>query len=331
MAYERTWAQSLNNAQTPATALEETQRELWSLKAMILGQYGGLTLGLWSTYYSCNSLTAGAPNDGVDRWGSTFTAVNIVRGIAGAAHSWYVLKSPVMGGQTFYLLISFDGSSDTAASLFMSRAPFTGGTTTANPTSTDSWTVVSNAAWNGASTAVHRFNLILTSTGDFVWFVIKDGTHVAELCVMAISPTGCDPNDGYPIMSLFKFNGSSGVNTSGGFDNQGITGAGTATRNFFGATATAVAWCMQRAVSGSGLLYDSLTGSQLDQPIWILVFTTSPNVWHHRGRLPDMAMSWINSNAQVATNGDVVNPGGGVIAVQMGAYLLPLTAAPDLT
>jgi hypothetical protein len=297
---------------------------------MLLGQYGGLTLGLWSTYYSCDSVTAGTPNDGVDRWGAAFDASKIVRGVAGAAHSWYVLKSPLMNGFNFYLLITFDSTSDPSASLFMAKTSFTGGTATANPTSTDSWALVSNGNFNNGNTNAHRFNMLLSSTGDFWWFVIRAGQSGAESLVSVIAPTGCDPLDRYPIWSYQTFRASGTLTSPGAFDNQKMTGGGTpnATLNGFGVSASSVTMARQRYTEG-GTGYDLLTGSQLDQPCWLVVDATAG--WHHRGRLPDCVMSYLNNSANAAPNGDAVNPGTGIIAVQMGCILLPLTIVPDLT
>lgn len=328
MAYERTWAQSLDNTQTPATALEESQRELWSLKAMLLGQYGGLTLGLWSTYYSCDSVTAGTPGDGVDRWGSSFDAGKIVRGIAGAAHSWYVLQSPLMNGFNWYLLITFDTSNNANASFFIAKAPFAGGTTTANPTSVDSWLVSFGTAINAGSTVSHRFNMALSSTGDFWWFVVRAGDHNSELMLTIIAPTGCHPNDTYPIFTYSRYiPGGGGLTASAAFDVLVLgNGAGPISRDYRGAAAnTTTMSCGRVTIAPS--TYDMLTGAQLDQPMWLVTYNGTS--WHHRGRLPDCAMG--AAGPTTPANGDVVNPGGGIIAVQMGSFLLPMTAAPDLT
>ncbi len=78
--YERTWAFSIDNPYTPSTALDESRYGLWAVKAMLLGQMGGLVSGLWTIDSSCDSVTAGVAGDGIDRWGGAVYTLHLPAG-----------------------------------------------------------------------------------------------------------------------------------------------------------------------------------------------------------------------------------------------------------
>jgi phage tail protein X len=126
-----------------------------------------------------------------------------------------------------------------------------------------------------------------------------------------------------------NFNPGSTINSPGAFKGTILTVSALATRDYAG-TAAVIQTIYHRNIVRTDIGYDLLTGAQLDSPMWIIV-STSNGAWHHRGRLPDCVMGYENNNAQCAPNGDAVNPGTGIIAVQFGVMLLPFTVVPDLT
>lgn len=329
MAYERTWQFSFNNAYTPSSGLDLTRYQMWALKAMIKGELGGLTSGLWTCAGSSDSVAAGM--DGVDRWLSSYDGTKIVRGATGNIHSWIVLQSPTMNGCTFYICIDFNGGTDPYATTLMSKAPFTGGSVTTRPSSVDEWhlgvSAIAVAAWNSGSTELHMFNLCLSTLGDFVWFVVQAGTAVAQLVVSCIAPTGCIPTDLYPIWAMKRYSGSTSVGGLSGIQLAGITGSSAfATRTAAGSVGW-VQFPLAITIATNGVV-DSLLGSQIDLPCWVVV--TNGTTWHTRGRLPDMG--YIPGSSPLYPHGNAVRNGGGAVEyVSMGALFIPANAIPNLS
>jgi hypothetical protein len=104
---------------------------------------------MWTVRYSCDSVTAGVADDGVDRWDSD---TDLVWANAGVAHSWIVLVNAAMGSQ---LLISCEGAASQGQFLtlaFSANAGFSGGTTTARPTAADERIPWAGATWGGITT-----------------------------------------------------------------------------------------------------------------------------------------------------------------------------------
>jgi hypothetical protein len=320
MAYERTWAFSYNNPYTPTTNADLTKYQVWALKAMLLGQWGGLTQGLWATDSSCDSVTAGTPGDLVDRWGPTYDPTKIVLGAAGTPHSWYVLKSPLMNGFNFYLLVTTDSTPTGNARLFMAKTPFTGGTTTANPTSTDSWNVGNQTAFNDGTSAqvLNRFNIALSSVGDFVLFAMQAGQSSSPaLCIAVVAPVGVNGSDNFPIWT-FKHH----QNTApGGFEGPPLfddNNVDATTR--LSDAATGNISIPYGTVSANINTPDALTGKHMTLPCMIL--TNSATDHHTRGRLPDIMARPIGS--AVAKSGLVIRDGSNNIThVSVGHLWIP--------
>ena len=119
----------------------------------------------WTMRYSCNSVTAGAAGDGVDR---ITTNANLVWASAGSAHSWIVLRQTGIA-TNFELLLSCENAHASGTTLMIVVSPaagFTGGTTTARPTATDE--VVLNAAavaWAASAVTALRWHLQQSTDG----------------------------------------------------------------------------------------------------------------------------------------------------------------------
>jgi len=305
MAYERTWAFSFDNLYSPTTTTaDQTNRQLWDLKAMLCGQYGGFTQGLWTVYSSCDGVTAGnADGPGVDRWGSTYDTTKFVHAGAGVAHSWIVLKSPTMGGYVFYMLIAPDSATTTTASIALAKTPFAGGTTTANPTSADSWLVSGIAsAWNGATVAplIHRSNMCLSSTGDFYYFTVQAGIGWATFAAAVVVPVGCHALDAYPLWAYRNYT----VSQPGCFD-KGQLASGTTsqpTRLAYG-QAGYVGIVSMGTAQGPTAALDLLTGKQYALTPWVMASVSATTIWHARGRLPDTYILPGHSSTPVPASG----------------------------
>jgi hypothetical protein len=223
MALDRVWAQSLNHAFSPASGTIETNYEAWFLGASLCGNTiaGGLTLGLWTVEQSSNSITADT-NDNLHLTGSNvFTNSDWVHAANTLAHSWYVLKSPTIAGGNFRLFVSMNSGTVTQLTIQFARSAYTGGNETTDPTSPDSWIATATApvAINAGNTNAHRANILLSSAGDFWFFVIRAGTGGAELLVTFQNPVGCDTNDPYPGVGWARYLNVSSSTGVGGFGN----------------------------------------------------------------------------------------------------------------
>ncbi len=87
----------------------------------------------WIVDHSCDSITAGTPGDGVDRWISVTDLVEATSGV----HSWIVLTQPGMDGLQICIDFNTDNSFDSWSIIISATGDFSGGTTSARPTSSD--------------------------------------------------------------------------------------------------------------------------------------------------------------------------------------------------
>jgi hypothetical protein len=338
MAYERTWAFSFNNPSTPTSVTLYTQYEMFNLKAMLTGQLGGLVTGLWSMYSSCDSVSFGN-GDAVDHWGSTFDATKIVNGSGAAVRSWYVLKSPSIAGSFWYLIVSWDvATGATYVSSFMCKTAPTGGTTTACPTSTDSWRMgqgvtSTTLVWNSGAASYGQYpmhsNLCLTSTGEFIFFTTGGQAGYPIFQMMMLNPVGCHVSDQFPLFTsrwaaasaggcfvAVAFNGS----TTG---NNTLTGSGAA-------GGLAIININGSPGSVGFQLPDLLTGKMLTLPAWVFLNTNVGTTWHRRGRLPDIFCTMTN-NTEFPFGATIRDGSNNITHVCVGNIYIPANVVPNLT
>lgn len=119
------------------TAMLLAQFYLWALKAALCDQLtGGSTAGsrhansVWTVVGSSNGSAAGM--DAVDRWGSSFSAANVVRNSNGNAHSWIVLRNAA-NGYDLCIDCNSPGNGLGAITAVKTSQGFTGGSTTSRP------------------------------------------------------------------------------------------------------------------------------------------------------------------------------------------------------
>jgi hypothetical protein len=93
--------------------------------------------------YSCNGVTAGTKGDGVDRIATT---ANIVRAAGASAHTWWVLKFPGIhaNAEVLFDFNAAPGNGNLCTMSVSTSVGFTGGTTTAAPTASDSQIISAN-------------------------------------------------------------------------------------------------------------------------------------------------------------------------------------------
>lgn len=331
MAYERNWAFSFNNLHTVAAAVynDATCWQLWSWKALLMGQLGGLVSGLWTCYSSCDSVAFGN-GDGVDRWGSTYDPTKIVWGTAAAARSWFVLKSPAIAGSNFYIIFAHDRANDGLVYASACKTAPTGGTATAKPTSADEWplgTIPTVSANDNAAVGTQfRSNVCLSSTGDFIFFThhslrpSSPGT-IPQFGSMFINPVGCHASDQFPIFTTGYYStaagcfGYSGVGASVNGGNAARTGG------------NAAGFQTIITVGTPSLSFpDLLTGKFQALPAWVIVNATAGGTWHMRGRVPDIFV--FGGNGNYTTNRVIRDGSNNITHVSIGNIFIPANAVP---
>lgn len=333
MAYERNWGFSFNNPYTPTSAVDQTKYQVWALKGMLTGQWGGFTQGLWTVYSSCDGAGNFGNGDFIDWWGPTYDPTKFVFGTAGNPHSWIVLKSPLMNGFNFYLDISLDSATTTTASLFCSKAAPTGGTNTATPTASPQWGFGTLTVWNSASSSgvLNFFNMILSDTGDFVYFPVQVGqTNPASstLTMAVIAPISCHPSDNFPLMTYKHF-----INTSAGFLGVVFTNASAeqGCLSADGVISKSVA-LMHYFSPIPSAAPDILTNKYITMPCRIAVDKNSGAGWHIRGRLPDIHLTYsLNDSSAMPPCGLTIRDGSrNIIYVSVGCLWLPCNNTPPI-
>jgi len=215
--FEQTWQIDPNRSPAnESTHALQSRSIMWWIKAFLKGEQGGATQGLWTCAGSSDAATAGM--DGVDRWTASFDSTKIVRATPGNAHSWIVLQSPAgLGGGPWYMCIDYSATVEYQTSVFFSKTAFTGGSTTARPTSTTEW-----AAPPGGTTPSQfiitslqgvRMNGLLSTSGDFhIRFSRQSGSGFMNFAFSFIALTNTKSTDAHNGWSLWQFlDGSPGV------------------------------------------------------------------------------------------------------------------------
>lgn len=156
------------------SVLATHRRLLRTIVNRILGLSSG---SLFACAYSCNSVTAGTPGDGVNRWVSD---TNLVSANAGSAHSWIVIRST----QGWQLLISLEQGSATLGGLSMwcsYAAGFTGGSTTTRPTATDEFQFVTTGSWGGSADVASVVHVHATDDGSQLFVCVCAAGNVTAV------------------------------------------------------------------------------------------------------------------------------------------------------
>lgn len=233
-------------ADDTTSAIKVTKSLLYAIKAFLMQQKTGTTgtsgappVGAaWSMYYSCDSVTAGTANDGVDRWGGgTFDATKLVRAAAGSAHSWAVLKSSgsicaALASTPFYLIIDWGTGADTTFNFLISKAAPTGGTTTARPTATDE-VGLTNFVMTDVTVSTHRLFFVTDAVGNFLIMMEKAAAGFVHtfLAVQQLVAPGLQAADVFPMMIIAdsSISGRGATSSAQVIGSAGFNGAAGAT------------------------------------------------------------------------------------------------------
>lgn len=219
---EKTWQCDVNRFQNPNNSTSDSaKRCLWYLKAVLKGEVGGFSSGLWTCAGSSDS-SAGAM-DATDRWGSSYNGTKIVSAAPASAHSWIVLHHPTLAWE---ILIDYASSGTSfQASWYYSLAGFTGGDASNRPTATDE---ISLSAWNNlqfhSNSSDYRLNTALATDGSFVFVGVGQGEGNARFGWIFQILANTKAGDTYPAAMFLRHNaGGNGAWDRSNFA-QGTTG-----------------------------------------------------------------------------------------------------------
>lgn len=204
------------------------------LKTGTNGTSGAPPVGAaWSMYYSCDGVTAGTANDGVNRimTANAYDQSKWVRAPAGSAHSWYVLKSGssicgALPSTPFYLIVDYGTAADTTYNVYLSKTAPTGGTTTARPTATDE-VGMTNHVMADVTVTTHRLMFVTNSVGAFALTYAKSSAGIAHtlMGVQELVTPGLQVGEQFPMVLILDSlslarggGGSSAISGSGGWN-----------------------------------------------------------------------------------------------------------------
>lgn len=201
---------TLNVATTDNSSTVNIDKNLvWMLKAALMNQLGAPTTGtrhvnsVWTCYGSSNGTTAAM--DGVDRWGSTFSAASLVQGSSNnVPHSWIVLQNTTLGVQLLFDLLNNTFTSAGRIAFTPITTPFTvAATATHSPPITgqsvsyeqnNDSVSTSGVYWNfhlSTSTATgHRASFTFDDDGEFYFLMHRKGLRYFTGSMCGIRPAG---------------------------------------------------------------------------------------------------------------------------------------------
>ena len=353
VTFEKTWVFNMNTNYTPASVLDLTRYQSWWLLSTLTGNRGftdtvGAAVasplafaGVWTLYASSDSVTAGT--DSTDRLvlAGPYDGTKFVRANGAVAHSWCVLKSPLINGSYWYLIWSLNASNDYSAKIYCTKTAPTGGTTTASPTDAATvWSLIGSSVAeqviNGNAADKFMFSMGLTSGGTVYVVGNKQGGGIPNWSFIF---TGLEEYGGSDLFPLFTYHyyAATGVlrlltaNSPSDGGNTGINrnhmreAAGGAVRvnPLLGMAATSGA----AALLWEPAAVNPITGRYSDFPCYVSYALTFNSYLGKRGRLPDIALNMIT--AAGLPNGSVNPASGQVDSSNAGNFWFPTNAAFD--
>jgi hypothetical protein len=335
MALSRTWYTDANiTASDTSTALLSAKSVLWGLKALLKGEIGTNTHGLWTVVSSSDSVSTSA----TDLWTSAFDATKLVRAAPASNHSWILLQSPA-GLGPIYMCLDFAGTSDVnCVNAAFSNVAFTGGTISARPTSTSEWIHIINANWVENVTVPLKIHRTTDADGNFFFLASKTGSGVFFNLFGVQTLTLTKSLDTNKVVSFHHYlAGAKGAGTAGGTGLFTVTEAvagGLCGRNFNGlAQATAIA-AMEPYVGGQPVATTWTTTNAADglvDAFPVYVGNSAAGYMGIRGLLPDVSVLAGGTTAgQGLAPGALIPSTGTPERVLVGSIAIPFNVAPVL-
>ncbi len=341
MANEKTWYTWTDYPCPDVSSVAgQLKSFMWILKAMLKGEITGPNVGPegaapsssnWTVYYSCDGATAGTANDGVDRWGATYDATKLVTTTAAAAHSWMVVKSPAALGP-YYLCLDLVSANASWGNIAFAKTAFTGGTTTARPTSTDevTWLAGQMVDSNPWSVPGGRYHRCIDANGNFWLFSSKNGSNsiTGAYGVQTLKNLRM-ASDTWPVVGCFEYNASGALKYGSGSSVLGGTSAVIKGRNYNGSAVCVfpmVGLDYQASVSVWTAMSGLFSGDGLVDTFPCTLFSATASNNGFKGDFYDMKQ--VLASAIVA--GARYPATGTQEKTVVGSCLVPLSVVPSL-
>lgn len=335
MSLSKTWYSTANRAfDNTSSAANMAASALFALYGTLAGYTSGTdgpegarpSSVYWTLVGSSDSSTAGI--DSTQRIGTTFSLakwVNVTAG--GTPHTWFVLQSPsgLLDGP-WYLCVDYIGADVEHATFVISKQVFSGGSTSARPTSTNEAPLTAQPFIESTVAACKSY-FTCDANGGFRFFLSRNGVGFFQfvLAVESLVEARTSGDSGRTIMWCQQTISTPGVMVSTsssairGVAQDGVTPLISTTAQFLTTTlqntaGLAASWTATNSIDA---VVDALP------MLYIWDATTS----HHgiRGRLPDMW--WVGRQV---VSGSTVPSTGNPERIILGDAMTPGSVAPSL-
>lgn len=336
MALSKTWYTSNNLAIADATTANRcAHSSIWGLGAMLTGAQSGTngpegarpSGAYWTLVGSSDSSTAGI--DATDRlnFAGSFTDANWVRAAAASPHTWFVLRSPagLLDGP-WYLCFDYIGpTNDQTASFVISKNVFSGGSTSARPTSTGE-SVITSQVFSSATLGAAKIHLQTDANGGFRWQRSRNGTSYFDF-YLSVEPV-VEYHSGDAARTFFTCHyldsGRGAMTMQQAPVMRGMCGDGTTA-----ITTSNLAFAELTFRPGGTLMTSYTTTNSIDATVdalpCVYIYDNTTSNRGIRGRFPDMWMV----GAQVAV-GSTFPGSGNPERMLIGNYMSVGSVAPSL-
>lgn len=288
----------------------------------------------WTVDYSCDGTTAGTAGDGVNRWTD---ATKVIRASGAVAHSWTVLKHTTLG---YWLLIDYSSTTDYQAKFLIAKSAFTGGSTTAAPTSTTSAQAENTAFWSSADTAAAagKTSKTVDAAGRFVILLGKTGASKPLCAIGLVALSGGYSSD--QMADVFFLDSGSTTNPPCHANQNAWRASSTRamiSRNYNNTVAVAcvpLALCHNTS-SGSDFLGatmngpDQQDGKYIDYPIRVAVVQSASH-YGDKGLMLDWSWAPYGSASSTLTPNQMAEDSGGTPThLLVGSCWVPWNSQPS--
>lgn len=340
MANEKTWYSWTDYSLPDVSAVANMLKSLvWCMKAALKGDISTASVGPegtapsssnWAVVASCDGTTAA--RDGVDRWTTTFDITKLVSVTASGVHSWIELRNTTLG---YSLLIDLICPVAQQCTMVLAKTAFTGGTTSARPTSVDevNWpgipmvdSSVSSPAWSSGA----RLHKCIDASGNFWCFLSRNGSGaitgaygIQTLKNLRMS------SDAWPVVGLFHFNTSGAMKDS---NNDFIRGSSSVILRGRGYDGAAIANMTVIALQygAASTLYSGFAsaffGDSLADIFPCTVLALTAGVFGLKGDFYDVKQVLLST----VTPGTRYPASGNIEKTVVGSCLVPLSVVPTL-
>lgn len=336
MPTSKQWYTSANLAiADSSTASRCAHSSIWGFGAMLLGNLSG-TNGpegarpsscYWTLEGSSNSITAGIDTTDRLHFAGAFTDADWIRANAGTAHTWFVIKSPsaVLDGPWYFCFDYIGPTNDQTCTIAFSKNVFSGGSTTARPTSTNE-SVLTSFQFCSTTAGAGKIHLNIDANGSFRWLRSRNGTGYFDTYISVESLVEYHTVDPCRTFCSLQFldsgRGVMGISPTVNIRGMSLNGTSATGNN---EVLIVDLWFYPASITMGAYTTTNVLDATVDALPCVYVYENTAGRKGMRGRFPDM---W-ESGAQVAT-GSTFPSVGNIERVLLGSKMIAMSVAPSL-